>query len=137
MPEDRYASFDYRSLIAWDDRLKREWPLFDELLRSAPSNRILDLGSGTGDHTRLFASQGYEVVGIDSSDAMLEKSRAAAPEIAYVKGDMREIDQVVDGGKTRDEPSRLVKYPGSACDRRELVVAPQLHRAPPAVWARI
>ena len=97
MADDRYANFDYRRLIAWDERLKREWPLFDELLRSAPSKRVLDLGSGTGDHSRLFASEGYEVVGVDASDGMLEKARQAAPDIRYVKGDMREVDNVIDG----------------------------------------
>ena len=96
MADDRYSNFDYRRLIAWDERLKREWPLFDELLRSAPSKRVLDLGSGTGDHTRLFASEGYEVVGVDASAGMLEKARAAAPDIRYVEGDMREIDSVLD-----------------------------------------
>jgi len=96
MADDRYASFDYRKMIAWDDRLKREWPLFDELLRSAPSKKVLDLGSGTGDHARLFAAQGYEVTGVDASDAMLEKSRAAAPEVRFLRGDMRDIASAVD-----------------------------------------
>jgi hypothetical protein len=50
MSDDRYAGFDYSRLIAWDERLKREWPLFEELLRGAPSKRVLDLGSGTGEH---------------------------------------------------------------------------------------
>ena len=97
MSNDRYANFDYRKLIAWDERLKREWPLLDELLRSAPSKKVLDLGSGTGDHSRLFASQGYEVVGVDASSAMLEKARAAGGDVRYVEGNMREIDNVVDG----------------------------------------
>ncbi len=97
MSDDRYANFDYRRLIAWDERLKREWPLFDELLRSAPSKKVIDLGSGTGDHTRLFASEGYDVIGVDASEGMLEKARAAAPDIPYVQGDMRDIDTVVHG----------------------------------------
>ena len=54
MPEDQYAKFDYGRLINWDDRLKREWPFFDELLGGAPSRRILDLGSGTGEHARCY-----------------------------------------------------------------------------------
>jgi len=44
MSDDRYSTFDYSRLIAWDERLKSEWPLFEELFVSAPSKCILDLG---------------------------------------------------------------------------------------------
>ena len=77
MPDDRYARFDYSRLIAWDERLNREWPLFEELFAKAPSNRILDLGSGTGEHARFLASKGFDVTGVDSSPAMLEKAAPA------------------------------------------------------------
>jgi SAM-dependent methyltransferase len=98
MSDDRYAGFDYSRLIAWGERLKREWPLFEELLRDAPSKRILDLGSGTGEHARFLASKGFDVTGVDSSPAMLEKSRAAEDtRIQFLSGDMREISSVVEG----------------------------------------
>jgi SAM-dependent methyltransferase len=98
MSDDRYSGFDYSRLIAWDDRLKREWPLFEELLRTAPSKRILDLGSGTGEHARFLASKGFDVTGVDSSPAMLEKSRAAEDAgVRFLAGDMREISSVVEG----------------------------------------
>jgi SAM-dependent methyltransferase len=98
MSDDRYAGFDYSRLIAWDERLKREWPLFEELLRDAPSKRILDLGSGTGEHARFLASKGFDVTGVDSSPAMLEKSRAGEDiGVQFLSGDMREISSVVEG----------------------------------------
>jgi SAM-dependent methyltransferase len=98
MSDDRYSGFDYSRLIAWDERLKREWPLFEELLRAAPSKRILDLGSGTGEHARFLASKGFDVTGVDSSPAMLEKSRAAEVDgVRFLAGDMREIPSVVEG----------------------------------------
>jgi len=98
MSDDRYAGFDYSRLIAWDERLKREWPLFEELLRGAPSKRILDLGSGTGEHARFLAAKGFDVTGVDSSPAMLEKSRAAEEaRVQFLSGDMREIASVVEG----------------------------------------
>jgi SAM-dependent methyltransferase len=96
--DDRYASFDYSRLIKWDERLAREWPLFEEFLRSAPSKRILDLGSGTGEHARFLASKGFDVTGVDSSPAMLEKSRASeGTGVRFLSGDMRDITSVVDG----------------------------------------
>ncbi|HEX9460379.1 MAG TPA: class I SAM-dependent methyltransferase [Thermoanaerobaculia bacterium] len=97
MSDDRYANFDYSRLIAWDDRLKREWPLFEELFASAPSKRILDLGSGTGEHARFLASKGFDVTGVDSSAAMLEKSRAGDDAgVRFVAGDLRDVASVVD-----------------------------------------
>lgn len=97
MSDDRYAGFDYSRLIAWDERLKREWPLFDELLSGAPSKRVLDLGSGTGEHARFLASKGFDVTGVDSSPAMIEKSRASESSVHFLSGDMREISSVVEG----------------------------------------
>jgi len=99
MTDDRYAKIDYRSLIAWGPRLEREWPLLDEVLREAPSKSILDLGSGTGEHARFLAAKGFDVTGVDSSPAMLEKSRAAAgeqPNVRFVAGDMRHLANVVE-----------------------------------------
>jgi len=100
MSDDRYAKIDYRSLIAWGPRLEREWPLLDEILRGAPSKSILDLGSGTGEHARFLAANGFDVTGVDSSPAMLEKSRAAAgeqPNLRFLAGDMRHLANVVEG----------------------------------------
>lgn len=95
MADDRYAKFDYSRLIAWDDRLKREWPLLEETLSTAPSRDVLDLGSGTGEHARFLASKGFRVVGVDSSPAMLEKSREAGGGVTFVEGDLRALPDVV------------------------------------------
>jgi SAM-dependent methyltransferase len=99
MTDDRYAKFDYSRMIAWGPRLEREWPLLDEVLRDAPSKSILDLGSGTGEHARFLAAKGFDVTGVDTSPAMLEKSRAAAgeqPNVRFVAGDMRHLANVVE-----------------------------------------
>ena len=45
-----------------------------------PGQRILDLGTGTGTLARGFARRGAVVTGIDVSEPMLEKARAAAAE---------------------------------------------------------
>lgn len=60
---------------------------------------VLDLGCGTGTMTRLLAAAGYDMIGIDISEEMLEiameKSAAAKEglsEILYLQQDMREFE---------------------------------------------
>ena len=51
-----------------------------------PGARIADVGCGTGISTRLFAARGFEVVGIDPNEEMLERAvRAGGAE--YRKGE--------------------------------------------------
>ena len=45
------------------------------LLEPGPSQRILDIGCGTGHFTEKIAATGAEVVGVDASQAMLEVAR--------------------------------------------------------------
>lgn len=100
MSDDRYASFDYSRLIQWDQRLQREWPFLESILAAAPARSVLDLGAGTGEHARFLASRGFDVTGVDSSPAMLEKSRAAAAGVAgvaFVAGDLRDLAGSVTG----------------------------------------
>ena len=48
----------------------------DEATRHFPINaRILDLGSGTGNHASFFQQRGYRVLCLDNSKAMLKKCR--------------------------------------------------------------
>jgi glycine/sarcosine N-methyltransferase len=99
MSEDRYATFDYSRLISWEDRLRREWSFLEAVLGAAPSKSILDLGSGTGEHARLFASHGFEVTGIDGSAAMIDKARQSAGEasVRFVEGDLLDLPNLLSG----------------------------------------
>ena len=52
-----------------------------------PGDRVLDACCGTGDLAIGAAAAGGRVTGIDFSEPMLERARAKAPEIDWVKGD--------------------------------------------------
>jgi glycine/sarcosine N-methyltransferase len=95
--DDPYSRVDYRRLVAWPQRLEREWPFLERAL--GRSGRVLDLGSGTGEHSRFLASKGFDVVGIDSSPAMLAKAIDAPlpSNLAFLAGDMTDIDELVSG----------------------------------------
>ena len=68
--------------------LLREYKIEDGL--------ILDLGCGTGSMTELLAGAGYDMIGVDNSEDMLEiameKRAASGRDILYLLQDMREFE---------------------------------------------
>ena len=57
---------------------------------------VLDLGCGTGSMTELLAAAGYDMIGVDASEEMLEladeKKRKSGHDILYLLQDMREFE---------------------------------------------
>jgi trans-aconitate 2-methyltransferase len=81
----RYLEFE-------DHRLR---PAIDLLARVAADDPrgVVDLGCGAGNVTRLLARRwpGAAVVGIDNSEPMLSKARAAASDLANVRFEARDL----------------------------------------------
>jgi glycine/sarcosine N-methyltransferase len=96
-PDDPYSRVDYRRLVAWPERIEREWQFLARAL--GERGRVLDLGSGTGEHSRFLASKGFEVSGIDSSPAMLAKANDTPlpPNLAFIEGDISNVEHLVSG----------------------------------------
>ena len=91
--EDAYGRIAYRNLIAWPERLQREAPLLCRVLEGAPSRRVLDLGCGSGEHSRFLASLGFEPTGVDASAAQLEAAREADPAGRYVQAGLAALPE--------------------------------------------
>ncbi len=62
-----------------------------EQLRLTPGTRVLDLGCGTGRHTRLLAERGCVAFGLDVAASFLRAARDAGPGVPFLRGDARRL----------------------------------------------
>ena len=65
----------YNRAIDWEQRLA-----LDPWLQVKPGIRVLDVGCGTGRWSRLLASRGAQVLGVDLSPTMIAQARRRAVE---------------------------------------------------------
>jgi SAM-dependent methyltransferase len=78
-----YANRDQHEAAAFVDRLI-------DRLEPAPRAAVLDLGCGSGRHSRSLAALGFEVTGIDLSAASLARARQqGGPPVRFIEQDMR------------------------------------------------
>ncbi|HEX2951785.1 MAG TPA: class I SAM-dependent methyltransferase [Armatimonadota bacterium] len=91
-PFDAVAE-SYDVMVDWPTRLAREKPFFEKLLHEQPVYRALDVGCGTGHHSRLFAEMGATVIGIDPSEQMVQHARSltTTPNPSFMVGDFDDI----------------------------------------------
>lgn len=85
-----YSDKDYGSECDLIERILREYG-------ATTAERILDLGCGTGNHSIPLGARGYQVVGSDQSEAMLERARLKLEEepgaaVEFIQGDLRCLD---------------------------------------------
>lgn len=100
MEETGYETFAfyYDSLtqnVNYDERAE----YFDRLIQTflhSSGNVLLDLACGTGTMSEKMTKRGYDVIGVDYSDSMLnqalEKKLEKGLSIQYVMQDMRELE---------------------------------------------
>ena len=53
---------------------------------------VLDLACGTGSLTSLLAQKGYDMIGVDASDAMLQKAQEKCPSSLLLLQNMQEFE---------------------------------------------
>jgi SAM-dependent methyltransferase len=57
-----------------------------------PVRRVLDLGCGTGGHAAPLAARGYQVVGVDRSEAMLAQAHSRGSSARFQQADILGLD---------------------------------------------
>jgi SAM-dependent methyltransferase len=86
-----YQDKDYQAEVHYIDQLIRQY--------NPKSTNILELGSGTGKHANLLASQGYHILGLERSSEMVEiANRTKAKNVDFKIADITEfqLDQSFD-----------------------------------------
>jgi len=72
----------YRGRPPWDiGRPQKEF--VDLVRRGEIRSPVLDIGCGTGEHALFFASEGFEVWGIDAAPRAIEKAKEKAVERGF------------------------------------------------------
>lgn len=105
----------YRRGAPWDNGPRAELvALLDSgRLTRAVGPRALDVGCGTGADCRLLAGHGFDVVGVDFSEAALAAARASGGGPRYLQADLfalppevtdEPFDLIFDGGTIDDFP---------------------------------
>lgn len=94
-----YGSFSFfYDLLTGNISYKKRAEYFDMLIKKhgGRKNILLDLACGTGSLSEEFGRMGYDVIGVDSSEEMLneavEKKLASGLNIQYLCQDMTELD---------------------------------------------
>ncbi|MGC8825887.1 MAG: class I SAM-dependent methyltransferase [Anaerolineae bacterium] len=85
----------YDRFVDWPARLAFELPFLEKLLREAGARRVLDAACGTGQHAIALAKAGFDVVGADLSQPMVEaaqwKAKDAGVEVEFVTAGFGEL----------------------------------------------
>jgi trans-aconitate 2-methyltransferase len=84
------ATWDPQQYLTFaGERARPALDLLGRIRAGAPAT-VFDLGCGAGNVTRVLAERwpGARVTGVDSSAAMLERARAAAPDLEFVARDL-------------------------------------------------
>lgn len=96
---DAYTSFASVYDTFMDNIPYEEWAEYlIDLLKEygIQDGLVLDLGCGTGNMTELLASVGYDMIGVDNAEEMLEiamkKREKSGYDILYLLQDMREFE---------------------------------------------
>jgi SAM-dependent methyltransferase len=96
MSGDRYHEYDSFAWFYhkyWEGWPTKILPILDQQFfpHVTQHGLILDLCCGTGAVSKLFVERGYDVVGLDGSEAMLTYAREAVPSATFVCSDARDF----------------------------------------------
>lgn len=85
---------------AYANNDESDFKYFNCFFEHLPGKRILDMGCGVGTNSSFMAQEGYNVLGVDASEKMLENARKLYPGLTFEQHDILKLpypDQSFDG----------------------------------------
>lgn len=83
---DDYYHSDFGKIV---DRAEKEIVL--SLLKDIPKEEVIELGCGTGHWTNYLIKQGFKVIGIDASEAMLNMAKSKGINAKFLLADSENL----------------------------------------------
>jgi SAM-dependent methyltransferase len=77
----------YQHIFDYD----KEYCFYDTLLKRYKCRKILEIGCGTGMLARRFLKDGYDYLGLDLFNEMLEIARSEVKSSCFIQGDMQNL----------------------------------------------
>ena len=74
----------YQHIFDYD----KEFEFYDAILRKNNCHKILEIGCGTGLLAQRFVANGYDYLGMDLHEEMLDIARSEAPSASFIQSDM-------------------------------------------------
>ena len=59
--------------------------IVEEIINQAEGEKILDLGVGTGNISKILYDKGYKITGLDFSTEMINKAKEKMPDVEFIK----------------------------------------------------
>ena len=81
---------EYYDLIYKDKDYEKEVDFIENVFGENKPEKILEVGCGTGNYTKILLERGYEVTAVDISEDMLEIARRKC-NCKIIKGDIRSV----------------------------------------------
>lgn len=87
-----YCDPELAQFYDWDNPWSRDFDYFASLVDG--SDRVLDLGCGTGMFSLALARRGHQVTGVDPAPAMLDiaRGKSDADAVRWIEADARKVD---------------------------------------------
>ena len=91
---ESYNNFAADFAAEWEDEQPEASDLHDIVERYFKNGRTLDVGCGSGRDTAWLKRQGYDVLGVDASAALLGEARTRHPGIDFIEASLPALESL-------------------------------------------